>query len=185
MGADWLVVPFRVYSYRSRIQPTWREAGPGGGGSACEGANSWRAPQSEREKTVGMYTLSCPAFDAVIWTAGGNLEMARRKRTLLPTNRALIGRFLVATAHASASRTSRRRSRTRSCWRRHGRIRSCSAPSRPMPPGARLTRWCVARGGGAARGAGWPGARAHWASPVRAAPDRRPADPRPRAVPVR
>ena len=54
---------------------------------------------------------------------------------------------------------------------------------RPEPPA--LTRWCVARGGGAARCAGWPGARAHGASPVRAAPDRRPADPRPRAVPVR
>ena len=53
------------------------------------------------------------------------------------------------------------------------------------PGGGALTRWCVARGGGAARGAGWPGARAHGASPVRAAPDRRPADPRPRAVPVR
>ena len=56
----------------------------------------------------------------------------------------------------------------------------------PVPRGTRaLTRWCVARGGGAARGAGWPGARAHAASPVRAAPDRRQADPRPRAVPVR
>ena len=52
-------------------------------------------------------------------------------------------------------------------------------------PGAALTRWCVARGGGAARGAGGPGARAHGASPVRAAPDRRPAGPRPRGVPVR
>ena len=28
-GADWLVVPFRVYSDCPRIQPTWREAGPG------------------------------------------------------------------------------------------------------------------------------------------------------------
>ena len=54
-------------------------------------------------------------------------------------------------------------------------------PHRPAP----TTRWCVARGGGAARGAGWPGARAHGASPVRAAPDRRQADPRPRGVPVR
>ena len=56
-------------------------------------------------------------------------------------------------------------------------------------PGGALTRWCVARGEGAARCAGrrcGPGGAArHAASPVRAAPDRRPADPRPRAVPVR
>ena len=54
---------------------------------------------------------------------------------------------------------------------------------------ARLTRWCVARGGGAARCAGRRcgpgGATRHAASPVRAAPDRRPAGRRPRAVPVR
>ena len=56
------------------------------------------------------------------------------------------------------------------------------------PPRA-LTRWCVARGAGAARCAGrrcGPGGAArHAASPVRAAPDRRPAGRRPRAVPVR
>ena len=78
---------------------------------------------------------------------------------------------------------------------RHGPVAGHASGTSPlMPafhavgcatPGGALTRWCVARGGGAARGAGWPGARAHGASPVRAAPDRRPADPRPRAVPVR
>ena len=78
---------------------------------------------------------------------------------------------------------------------RHGPVAGHASGTSPlMPafhavgcatPGGALTRWCVARGGGAARGAGGPGARAHGASPVRAAPDRRPADPRPRAVPVR
>ena len=64
-------------------------------------------------------------------------------------------------------------------------------PSRPPPASrcrggadARLTRECVARGGGAARGAGWPGARAHAASPVRAAPERRPVGRQPRGVPA-
>ena len=50
------------------------------------------------------------------------------------------------------------------------------------PGGAALRRWCVARGGGAARCAGWPGARAHGASPVRAAPDTQRAGRRPRAI---
>ena len=48
--------------------------------------------------------------------------------------------------------------------RRHGRVRSCSAPSRPTAPPRALTRWCVARGGGAGRG----GARASGAGRVRA-----------------
>ena len=52
-----------------------------------------------------------------------------------------------------------------------------------------LTRWCVARGEGAARCAGRPcgpgGAARHAVSPVRAAPDRRQAGRRPRAVPAR
>ena len=56
------------------------------------------------------------------------------------------------------------------------------------PPRA-LTRWCVARGEGAARCAGrrcGPGGAArHAASPVRAAPDTPRAGPRPRAVLVR
>ena len=55
--------------------------------------------------------------------------------------------------------------------------------------GRALTRWCVARGEGAARCAGrrcGPGGPArHAASPVRAAPDTPRAGPRPRAVPVR
>ena len=76
--------------------------------------------------------------------------------------------------------------------RGHGPVRPCGLSAtlgaqaggvRPQP--GPLTRWCVARGGGAARGAGWPGARARGTSPVRAAPDRRPAGPRRRAVPVR
>ena len=65
----------------------------------------------------------------------------------------------------------------------------CPAPSRPMSPPRALTRWCVARGGGVARCAGrrcGPGGAArHAVSPVRAAPDRRPAGRRPRAVPAR
>ena len=58
-------------------------------------------------------------------------------------------------------------------------------PHRPAP----TTRWCVARGGGAARCAarrcGSGGAARPAASPVRAAPDRRPAGRWPRAVPAR
>ena len=56
------------------------------------------------------------------------------------------------------------------------------------PPRA-LTRWCVARGEGAARCAGrrcGPGGAArHAVSPVRAVPDRRRVGRRPRAVPAR
>ena len=52
-----------------------------------------------------------------------------------------------------------------------------------------LTRWCVARGEGAApctgRRCGPGGAARHAASPVRAAPDRRPAGRQRRAVPAR
>ena len=47
-----------------------------------------------------------------------------------------------------------------------------------------LTRWCVARGGGVMRCAGWPGASARGA-PAPAAPDRRRVGRRPRAVPAR
>ena len=52
---------------------------------------------------------------------------------------------------------------------RHGPVAGHASGTSPlMPafhavgcatPGGALTRWCVARGGGAARGAGWPGAR--------------------------
>ena len=56
-------------------------------------------------------------------------------------------------------------------------------------PGGALTRWCVARGGGAVwcagRRCGPGGAARHAVSPVRAVPDRRPAGPRPRGVPAR
>ena len=54
------------------------------------------------------------------------------------------------------------------------------------PPRA-LTRWCVARGEGAARCAGRPcrSVGRHAASPGRAAPDTPRADRRPRAVPAR
>ena len=65
-----------------------------------------------------------------------------------------------------------------------------SSPRLARGPARRaLTRWCVARGEGAARCAGrrcGPGGAArHAASPGRAAPDRRPAGRRPRAVPAR
>ena len=70
-------------------------------------------------------------------------------------------------------------------WARPAAHRRAVSGHRPAP----LTRWCVARGGGAARCAGRRcgscGAARHAASPVRAAPDRRPAGPRPRAVPAR
>ena len=60
-------------------------------------------------------------------------------------------------------------------------------PARGVPRA--LTRWCVARGGGAGRCAGWqgrPGGAAGWlAPPAPAAPDRRPAGLRRRAVPAR
>ena len=60
----------------------------------------------------------------------------------------------------------------------------------PVPGGPRiLTRWCVARGGGAARCAGrrcGPGGAADGlVPPAPAARDRRPAGPRRRAVPAR
>ena len=61
-----------------------------------------------------------------------------------------------------------------------------SSPVSPAVPRRALTRWCVARGAGAARCAGrrcGPGGAArHAASPGRAAPDRRPAGRRRRAV---
>ena len=72
-----------------------------------------------------------------------------------------------------------------------GHPRGCPRlkPSGVPPRGAALRRWCVARGGGAARCAGrrcGPGGAArHAVSPVRAAPDRRPAGRRPRGVPAR
>ena len=64
------------------------------------------------------------------------------------------------------------------------------------PPAARLagvrralTRWCVARGEGAGRCAGWQGrpggAAGGLAPPAPVAPDRRPVGPRRRAVPAR
>ena len=71
-----------------------------------------------------------------------------------------------------------------------GRPRGCPRlkPSGVAPRGAALRRWCVARGGGAARCAGrrcGPGGAArHAASPVRAAPDRRPVGRQPRGVPA-
>ena len=76
--------------------------------------------------------------------------------------------------------------------------RAVSGPCRPPGPRLRtagaggrvaLTRWCVARGEGAVWCAGrrcrLGGAACHATSPVRAAPDRRPAGRRPRAVLVR
>ena len=70
-------------------------------------------------------------------------------------------------------------------WARPAAHRRAVSGHRPAP----LTRWCVARGGGAARCAarrcGSGGAARHAASPVRAAPDRRQAGRRPRAVPAR
>ena len=58
-----------------------------------------------------------------------------------------------------------------------------------MPGGGALMRWCVARGGGPARGAGRRcrprGAANGLAPPAPAAPDRRRVGRRPRAVPAR
>ena len=101
-----------------------------------------------------------------------------------PANRPRSGRSSVvswtAQAHASASRTLRSRSGTRSCW---ATSRSRTIVSSPVSPDgahrrALPTRWCVARGGGAARcgerRCGPGGAARHAASPVRAVPDRRP-----------
>ena len=70
--------------------------------------------------------------------------------------------------------------------RRPGRVRRVQPRLARCPPRA-LTRWCVARGEGAARCAGRPcrSVGRHAASPVRAAPDRRRVGRRPRAVPVR
>ena len=71
-----------------------------------------------------------------------------------------------------------------------GRCPATAAPGHaPVPGGPRiLTRWCVARGGGAARCAGrrcGPGGAADGlVPPAPAAPDRRPAGPRRRAVPA-
>ena len=68
-------------------------------------------------------------------------------------------------------------------WARPAAHRRAVSGHRPAP----LTRWCVVRGGGAARCAGRrcrPGARACGA-PAPAAPDTRRAGRRPRAVPVR
>ena len=63
-----------------------------------------------------------------------------------------------------------------------------SGPRLPGVPRA-LTRWCVARGGGAGRCAGWQGrprgAAGGLAPPAPAVPDRRPVGPRRRAVPAR
>ena len=70
-------------------------------------------------------------------------------------------------------------------------LRAAACPPRLARGPARraLTRWCAARGGEAVWCAGrrcrLGGAACHAASPVRAAPDRRPAGRRPRAVPVR
>ena len=93
---------------------------------------------------------------------------------------ALIGRLLAVKAHASALRTSRSRSRTRSCWATSRSRTIMFSPVSPDGPPRALTRWCVARGGGAARCA-WrrrrSGARARGA-PAPAAPERRRADPR-------
>ena len=80
-------------------------------------------------------------------------------------------------------------------WRCAGLVRQacglpCVQPRLARGPARRaLTRWCAARGGEAVWCAGrrcrLGGAARHAASPVRAAPDRRPAGRRPRAVPAR
>ena len=80
-------------------------------------------------------------------------------------------------------------------WRCAGLVRQagglpCVQPRLARWPARRaLRRWCAARGGEAVWCAGrrcrLGGAARHAASPVRAAPDRRQAGPRPRAVPVR
>ena len=83
----------------------------------------------------------------------------------------------VATCAAVADRS------VRVVWARPAAHRRAVSGHRPAP----LTRWCVARGGGAARCAGRrcrSGARARGAS-APAAPNTRQAGPRRRAVPVR
>ena len=103
---------------------------------------------------------------------------------------AFWGRFAEVAAAAGSRAVGRRWA-----WRCAGLVRQacglpCVQPRLARWPARRaLTRWCAARGGEAARCAErrcGPGASArHAASPVPAAPDRRRAGRRPRAVPAR
>ena len=96
---------------------------------------------------------------------------------------AFIGRLLTEKAHASAVRTSRRRSRTRSCGATSRSRTIMFSPVSPDGPPARayaVVRYTRRRGGAWRRRRS--GARARGA-PAPAAPERRRADPRPLRTP--
>ena len=174
----------------------WAAAIPGG----C-GQRGWRTrPRGgDRSGVILVHPLPvrCPRV------VGGARRVARR---LAPSQASATGSGLWRhpwrygrLSGAGARRWRRRRGRAQ--WAAGGpggarvwsaRPAGCrvSSPVSPAGPSRRaLTRWCVARGEGAARCAGrrcGPGGAArHAASPVRAAPDTPRAGRRPRAVPAR
>ena len=171
----------------------WAAAIPGG-----RGQRGWRTRHrgGDRSGVILVHPLRCPPCGrrrAPRSPTSGPITGERdRVRPLAPPVAvwaAFWGRFADVAAAAGSRAVGRRWA-----WRCAGLVRQacglpCVQPRLARCPPRALTRWCVARGEGAARCAGRRcgpgGAACHAASPVRAAPDRRPAGRRPRAAPAR
>ena len=113
----------------SRIEATWRGAcrlGPAGCGRRCGGnrggSGSARRPPDRWHATPcasGGWRCRCGGRPAGYWDHGAPTPRPTANRLRIGRSSAaywaFIGRLLTVKAHASALRTSRRRSRTRSC----------------------------------------------------------------------
>ena len=138
----------------------------------CPPCGRRRAPRSPRRRAPSQASATGSGHWRHPWRcgrlSGAGSRMWRRRRGRAPWADGGPGGARVSSARPAGCRVS-------------------SPVSPDVPPA--LTRWCAARGGEAVWCAGrrcrLGGASCHAASPVRAAPERRPAGRRPRAVPVR